>query len=124
LTEFAERLRQSGAAEARRSVIEGMMFLPSDDPAVKARVVEDMLRPPDHVAAACMEALADWDFDAAWAAVAVPVLAINAGRPLIDQPDPPVSLPGLVSVQTPGVGHFNQLLAPAEVNHLIEQFVA
>lgn len=133
LARFVEQLRGPGAAEARRRAIEGSrrpwrlrrsggMFLPSDDPAVKARVVADMLRAPDHVAAACLQGLLEWDAASAWAAVAVPILNIDAGS--VNESGLPVSPgPRLVNVQTPGVGHFNQLLAPAEVNRLIEEFV-
>ena len=75
-----EFLRGPNAAKARRAGIE-MMFLPTDDAEVKARVVAEMMRPPDRVAAACIQGLLEWDLASAWAAVTVPILNIDAERP-------------------------------------------
>ena len=124
LAPFLEALRGPGAEAARRHFVDTLLFLPSDDPAVKARVVEEMMAPPDRVARACFEGLGGWEGAAALRAVTVPVLAIHAENPL-NPPDRLVALnPGLVNVTTPGVGHFNQLLAPDEVNRLIAEFLA
>lgn len=117
------QLRGPGAGDLRRTAIDGM-FLPSDDLAVKEYALTHMMRAPDHVALGCMQGLLDWDLESAWAAVKVPILNVYAERPL-DQSGDIVS-PGtrLVNVKTPGVGHFNQLLAAATVNRLIEDFLS
>ena len=121
---IAESLNGPDAASLRRSFVEAMLFLPSDDPALKARVVEEMLRAPDHVARGCMQGMASWEGAAALQAVRAPVLAIHADQP-INPPERLVELsPHLRNERTAGVGHFNQLLAPDEVNRLIEGFIA
>lgn len=120
---IVDTLSGPDAGAVRRSFVEGMLFLPSDDPTVKARVVEEMQRPPDHVARACMQGMASWDGPAALRAVRAPVLAIHADQP-INPPERLVELsPRLRNARTAGVGHFNQLLAADEVNGLIEHFI-
>lgn len=121
---IVESLSGPDAAALRRSFVEGALFLPSDDPVLRARVVEEMQRPPDHVARACMQAMVSWDGAAALRAVRAPVLAIHADQ-AINQPERLVELsPTLRNARTAGVGHFNQLLAPDEVNRLIGEFIA
>ena len=121
---IVESLGGPDAASLRRSFVEAALFLPTDDAGVKSRVVEEMLRPPDHVARACMQAMVSWDGAAALRAVRAPVLAIHADQP-INQPERLVELsPDLRNERTAGVGHFNQLLAPDEVNRLIADFIA
>jgi pimeloyl-ACP methyl ester carboxylesterase len=122
LATVAEQLRGPAAAETRLAAID-TLFLPSDDPAVKARVVADMMRVPGHVAAACMEGLAEWDATSRWSELTIPILNIAAERPTGEWSPPESPGPHLVNVQTRGVGHFNQLLAPDEVNRLIEGFL-
>jgi pimeloyl-ACP methyl ester carboxylesterase len=121
---IAENLSGADVGAVRRSFVEGALFLPTDDPALKARVVGEMLRPPDHVARACMRGMGAWDGAAALRAVRAPVLAIHADQ-AINQPEKLEALsPALRNARTAGVGHFNQLLAPEEVNRLIEEFIA
>ena len=121
---IVESLGGPDAAARRRSFVEGLLFLPGDDPELKARVVEEMQRPPHHVARACMQGMVSWDGAAALRAVRAPVLAIHADQ-AINPPERLVELsPKLRNARTAGVGHFNQLLAPDEVNRLIEEFIA
>jgi pimeloyl-ACP methyl ester carboxylesterase len=120
---FADSMAGPDGVEVRRSFVAARLFAPTDDPAVKERVLAEMLRVDGRVAAACMRGLGDWDGLAALAKVRVPTLVIHADRPL-NEPDALAALcPTLVNAHTPGVGHFNQLLAPAEVNRLIEGFI-
>lgn len=110
-------------AAFRRSFADGMLFLPTDDPGLRSRVTEEMQRAPQHVAVECMRGMASWDGAAALKAVGVPVLAIHADQP-INQPERLEALsPNVRNARTPGVGHFNQLLAPKDVNRLIEEFL-
>lgn len=121
---IVESLSGPDADAVRRAFVEGALFLPEDDPVLKARVVEEMQRPPDHVARACMQGMGSWDGAAALLAVQAAVLAIHAEH-AINRPERLVELsPRLRNARTPGVGHFNQLLAPDEVNRLIEEFIA
>jgi pimeloyl-ACP methyl ester carboxylesterase len=120
---LAERLAGPEAPEVRRSFVESALFEGTDDAALKARVVAEMLRADDRVAAACMHGIGAFDGATALAAVGVPTLVIHAQRPMNEPESLAAMYPGLRNVHTPGVGHFNQLLAPAEVNRLIERFL-
>ncbi len=122
LGQFVEELRGEGSIAARRRFVEGLLFLPSDDAALKARVCNEMLAVPGHVAYGCMKALTEWP-GTDLRTVGVPVLAIHADRPLNDPAKLSGLCPTLINAQTPGVGHFNQLLAPDLVNQLIEGFL-
>jgi pimeloyl-ACP methyl ester carboxylesterase len=122
LSGLADALAGPDAQSVRRSFSE-MLFLPTDDPEFKARVMDEMLTVPGHVATGCFRSLASWESEAALKALQVPVLAIHADQPIND-PDRLTALcPTLTNTRTPGVGHFNQLLAPSEVNKLIEEFI-
>lgn len=120
---FADGLAGPRGAELRRSFVEGRLFLDTDDRAVRARIVAEMLRSDGRVAAACMRGLGAWDGSTALGAVGIPTLVIHAERPMNEPELLAAMCPGLVNVHTPGVGHFNQLLAPAEVNRVIEHFL-
>src|SRR5579872_1199929 len=120
---FADSLAGPDGVEVRRSFVAARLFAPTDDPVVKERVLAEMLRVDGRVAAACMRGLGEWDGLAALADVRVPTLVIHADRPM-NEPEALAALcPTLVNAHTPGVGHFNQLLAAAEVNRLIEGFI-
>ena len=107
----------------RQGFVEGMLFIADDDPAVKARVLDEMLATPQAVAAACFGGMASWDGPAALQAVKVPVLNIGAATPINDGTALAQMCPSLVNGQTVGAGHFNQLLAADQVNLMIERFL-
>lgn len=120
---FADAMEGPDGAEVRRSFVAARLFSPTDDPEVKERVLTEMLRVDGRVAAACMRGLGEWDGLAAMGRLRVPVLVIHADRPM-NEPDALAALcPTVVNVHTPDFGHFNQLLAPEEVNRLIEGFL-
>lgn len=124
LAQIVDGLAGPDPAATRRAFVAGMLFLPTDDPAVKERVLEEMLVAPDHVALGCMRGLTTWSGEAALGSVRAPVLAIHADQP-INAPEKLTAIcPTLTNARTPGVGHFNQLLAAAEVSRLIEEFIS
>jgi pimeloyl-ACP methyl ester carboxylesterase len=110
---------------ARRQMLEQVMFAPGDDAAVRARVLAEMAATPLRVAAPALMSLAEWDGVAAARRVQAPMLAIVA-RPLTLQSMLPLlpELPRLQLGLTVGSGHFLQLIVPAQVNAMIERFVA
>jgi pimeloyl-ACP methyl ester carboxylesterase len=108
----------------RRGFVEGMLFLPTDDAAVKARVADQMLQAPQHVAAACMQGIATWDGEAALRSCKVPVLDIVAAAPINEGTVLKAINPDIVVGQTVGAGHFNQLLAAEQVNTMVTRFLA
>lgn len=124
LSAFVAVMAGPDPVEARRGFAASRLFLPTDDTGLKARILEEMASVPNHVARGCFEAMVTWPGGEAIRRVDVPVLAIHAHSP-INAPEHLAALcPTLANARTPGVGHFNQLLAPAEVNRLIEDFAA
>ena len=54
---FADSLAGPDGAQVRRSFVEARLFSPTDDAEIKERVLAEMLRVDDRVAAACMRGL-------------------------------------------------------------------
>lgn len=123
LTGLVDAFKGPDHVEARRGLIEGMLFIADDDPTVKARITDEMLAAPQAVAAACFDGIVSWDGPAALQAVTCPVLNIGAAAPINDGRVMAELCPTLVNGQTVGAGHFNQLLVPDQVNLMIEQFL-
>jgi pimeloyl-ACP methyl ester carboxylesterase len=122
LAQLVEGLAGPGAIDVRRALVEGL-FLPTDDPMLRERVLDSMLAVPDHVALGCFQGMTLWQGEEAIGEVRVPTLAVHADQP-INEPEMLGALcPSLTNARTPGVGHFNQLLAATEVNDLIERFI-
>ena len=116
-------LRAPDYLEVARQFVSGM-FLPSSDPALKARVIAGMTAAPQHVMVSAGEEI--WRFDSAAAAAAckAPVLNICAATPLPDLARLRALCPQLINGQTVGAGHFNQLETPEQVNSMIARFLA
>ena len=124
LQQLVDGLSGPDALAVRRDFVGSMLFLPTDDPVLKNRVLTEMLAAPAHVAMSCFQGIVRWDSEAAIKAVKVPVLAIHADQPINDPEALAGMCPTLSNARTPGVGHFNQLLAAGEVNGLIDAFLA
>ncbi len=78
----------------------------------------------DRVAAACIQGLGAWDGPSALGRCVFPRSSSTPTRSM-NEPETLSDLwTTLVNAHTPGVVHFNQLLAAGEVNRLIEDFVA
>jgi pimeloyl-ACP methyl ester carboxylesterase len=120
---FVEQLSGPRYQQAARQHVEEVLFSPGDDPDLRARVVEAMCATPQHVMASAMEQIFAWDGQRAASTCAVPVLNISAASPLGDVARFQQLCPQLVTGQTVGAGHFNQLLAPEQVNDMIERFL-
>jgi pimeloyl-ACP methyl ester carboxylesterase len=112
-------------AAALRDFVAKALFLPSDDPARKSGILDDMASAPQHVMAAAYAGLGAYDAQAA-GRVDVPALYIAA-----DEPSPRCDmarlrelLPQLQQGQTVGSGHFCQLEVPEQVHPMIERFLA
>ena len=122
--QFLPALRTAQYREAQRQFVAQALFLPSDNPLRKARIVEAMSAAPQHVMAAAFEQLFAWDGAAAVQAVRVPVLNLSAAQPLNDHARLSELCPQLVHGQTVGAGHFHQLEVPDQVNAMIDRFLA
>ena len=119
---LGEELRAGGLEKARAYA--EAMFLPSDDAARRARLVERMLRTPLHVAAACFAGIGGFDMAAAACSCRQPMLYIGASNPRGDARALRELVPQLAIGQMVGSGHFNQLEVPDQVNAMIERFLA
>lgn len=136
----AAAIRALGYAKWARQFFEAM-FVASSDPKLKAETVERAVKLPEEIGSALFPRMNAWDaanMESALAAVKVPTLVIqstklNAERVRVSLA-PGDSSPYLDMVRrfapkarieiVPGVGHFSQLEAAAEVNRLIDGFVA
>ncbi|HLQ33284.1 MAG TPA: alpha/beta hydrolase [Chloroflexota bacterium] len=126
LRRAGERLHGPGAQQAVRDLVAGM-FLPTDNAARKAGIVERMSSGPPHVLTsaweqylACPSAAADRASE-----IPVPLLAIaSAGGHMADLQRLRQLCPRLTLGQTVGAGHFHQLEVPEQTNAMIERFLA
>jgi len=116
-------LRGDDHLAVRRGFIEQLLFADTDDPVRKARIIDDMLAAPQHVAAGCFNGMLGWDGEAAARAITVPALHIAADQPINDSTALRALNPLIRTAQTVGAGHFNQLEAAPQVNAMIEQFL-
>lgn len=110
--------------EAQREFIEGSgMFMPTDDADQRAWIVDAMTSVRQDVMLSSLMAIAKWGAEATQKHWTLPVLDIIGANPLTD----PALLRALCSdlkVEPSGdVGHFNQLLAPQQVNDALEKFL-
>ena len=120
---FVDGLRSPAFQDVARGFVGNMLFLPTDDPERKARIVEHMASAPQHVMASAMECIFGCDTAASAAGCTVPALLINAAAPLADVARLRELCPRVVIGQTVGAGHFNQLEVPDQVNAMIERFM-
>ncbi|MDI7863009.1 alpha/beta hydrolase [Rhizobiaceae bacterium n13] len=121
-----EMLGGANFADILRDFVDRSLFISTDDPARKARIVDAMASTPQHVAVAAMQGLQDYDPEPARGRVSVPSLYIAADEP---QPRSDMALlralvPHLQYGQTVGSGHFCQMEVPEQVNAMIDRFLA
>ncbi len=117
-------LRTPDFRAAAREFFERALFLPTDDPERKAKIVEQMAATPQHVLASAFANTVAWDGAAAATACQVPFLLISGAVVVNDLAHLMRLCPHLVHGQTVGAGHFNQLEVPDQVNAMIERFLA
>lgn len=119
---FLELLRGPDYRAALRRYVETALFIPTDDPERKTRILDGMSSAPQHVLVSAFEGLRDYE---AQPGLAVPGLYIAAGEPTprSDMSRLQVLAPDLVNGRTVGAGHFCQLEVPEQVNAMIERFL-
>src|SRR5262245_11148313 len=122
--ELLEGLAGPGYRGAVEEFVREFLFLPDDDAEQRERIVADMCATPQHVMLSAFRNLVAFDDDAAGRACRAPMLVIDAGAPFVDRAKLLSACPHAVLRETPGVGHFHQLLAPERVNALLEEFLA
>ena len=117
-----EALRGPDYRSAQRKLVAEALFLPTDDPVRKARIVEAMSSAPQHVMASAFENIFI-DTAAAVATCKVPLLILMAAQPLSDVIRLRQVCPDVVIGQTVGAGHFHQLEVPEQINAMINRFL-
>jgi pimeloyl-ACP methyl ester carboxylesterase len=125
LPSFIEALRERTYRDAVRHYVSTVLFLPTDDGDRCAEILTQMPETPQHVMIAAIEGMRDFDPDRALGNVQVPALYVAADdTPLTDLPRLRELLPNLQFGQTVGAGHFCQLEVPAQVNAMLERYLA
>jgi pimeloyl-ACP methyl ester carboxylesterase len=121
---LAEALAGPSYHEAFRAFAEARMFRPTDDPDLRARIVDEMCATPQHVLAPTFASLARWNGEDIARHINVPVLLITAGDGLpADITRTRELLPQLELGRTVAVGHFAHALAPDQINAMITHFL-
>jgi pimeloyl-ACP methyl ester carboxylesterase len=123
---FLDKLRGPAYAAAQRDYVARALFLPTDDAGRKARILGAMGEAPQHVMIAAFEGLSAYDASAAQGRIKAASLYIagNEPQPRCDIDRLRELLPHLHYGQTVGSGHFCQMEVPAQVNAMIDRFLA
>jgi pimeloyl-ACP methyl ester carboxylesterase len=116
-------LQGPGYREAQRQLVAEALFIPTDDPVRKARIVDAMSSASQHVMASAFAGIF-CDTAASAAACKVPLLILMAAQPLSDVARLRQLCPNAIIGQTVGAGHFHQLEVPEQVNAMIDRFLA
>jgi len=117
------QLRTPNWRPVHRGFISDALFLPTDDPKRKEKILADMTSAPDHVTLGCWEGIVTSDMDGDLRKVKVPFLYLAAAPPLADLAKLSELCPHVVIGQTVGAGHFHQLEVPEQVNSMIGRFL-
>ncbi len=131
-----ERMREASAGftgplegpsfhDAVRAYVE-RMFLATDDPERRRRIVAAMSSRPEYVAGSAFRELLACPSAAAATAgpIPVPLLAVASARGHLADLDRLRDLcPRLTLAQTAGAGHFHQLEVPNQVNAMLDRFL-
>jgi pimeloyl-ACP methyl ester carboxylesterase len=101
------------------------LFLPTDDPVRKERVVSAMRETPSHVlGSAFVNHIINYDASIAARQCHIPAAYIGAANPLVDMTKLKANCPHVMVGQTLGSGHFSTLEVPEQINSMIMQFVS
>jgi pimeloyl-ACP methyl ester carboxylesterase len=122
--QLAEALAGPAYRDAFRGFAEARMFRPTDDPELRAHIVDEMCATPQHVLAPTFNSLSQWSGEDVASRVSIPVLLITAGDGLpADMARTRELLPQLELGRTVGVGHFAHAIAPDQINAMIARFL-
>jgi pimeloyl-ACP methyl ester carboxylesterase len=121
---FIESLRSDAYEENLTRYFSGL-FIETDDVHRKRQILDAVHGVPPHVVTSIWEQWAlRFDTVAAARACRVPFLYIDAGTPNSRLDRLAELCPTLTLGRTVGAGHFHQLEVPAQVNAMLERFVA
>ena len=121
---LAIALEGPGYLAAFRDFAESRMFRPTDDPKVRAHIVDDMCATPQHVLAPTFASISAWSGEHLARRIHCPVLLITAGDGLpADLARTRELLPGIEVGRTVGSGHFAHVFSPEQANAMIDRFM-
>jgi pimeloyl-ACP methyl ester carboxylesterase len=125
ISDFLEALRGPGYRMALRDYVATSLFIPTDDPDRKQRILDGMSAAPQHVLVAAFEGLRDYDPIEQTRVLSVPGLYIAANEevPRSDLVHLYEIAPRILYGKTVGSGHFCQLEVPEQVNAMMERFL-
>jgi pimeloyl-ACP methyl ester carboxylesterase len=107
----------------RRQFLGDRLFGRDDPPALKEKILDEMLAVPDHVTSKMRETVLGFDGGGAAAKCRIPALFLLADRPFTDAETLAMLGPNWRVGQVVGAGHFIQSIAPAQVNAMIDRFI-
>ena len=111
-------------SQAQRRQFLGDRLFGRDDPqALKDRILDEMLAVPDHVASKMRETMLGFYGGSAAAKCRIPALFLLADRPFTDAQTLSTLGPNWRVGQVVGAGHFIQLVAPQQVNAMVDRFL-
>ena len=100
------------------------LFLPTDSEEFKSEMLASSAKTPQHVLASSFpNHLTEYDASAAIKPCRVPIAYIGAASPMADVNRFRELRPDLIVGQTIGSGHFSPLLAPDQINAMLERFI-
>jgi len=121
---FIQTLKDGDHRTAITGYVEQALFLPTDDKARCAAILDRMLRTQRHVMVAALQGLYDFDPGQAAGRPLPPALFIAANaRPLSEIPRLLDLAPQTQFGQTVGSGHFCPLEVPDQINAMLARFV-
>lgn len=125
LTTIVEQMEAPDCRATLRRLIDDTFFIPTDDAARRAHILDVMMSAPQSVLVSGAYMLRDHDPSHAQGRITVPTLYIAA-----DEPSPRSDLARLKEIvpqvqtgRTVGSGHFCQMEVPDQVNAMIQQFL-
>lgn len=121
LTALLDAINGPDGVATRAALVQGMFM--ATDTVRKDEIISTMAARPHEIAAPAISGLLDFDGTAALASVTRPICVISSDGPANDGPQMKMTNPSVLLGQTLGVGHFNQLEAPDQVNAMIERFL-
>lgn len=122
---FCAALQGPDYAAAARAFVSQVFFLPTDDQARAARIIEAMTATPQSVMASAYAELSTYDAAAGAGQLRAPALYIAASGPTgrSDMDRLRALVPQVHVGRTVAAGHFCHLEAPEQVNAMIDRFL-
>jgi pimeloyl-ACP methyl ester carboxylesterase len=105
-----------------REFLGDRLFGQDDPPALRARVLDEMFSIPDHVIDSMRRTVLGFDSGKAALEIQVPALLLMADKPFTDNETLASLGPFWRTGKVVGAGHFIQLVAPDQVNAMIDRF--